>query len=132
MTRTALERLVYIVPVTCIVALFAIFQLSDPISIGPGGILIVFILLYLFVASCLFIILHFGIGIAGRVLRRRNSLQQREWSIGIRKSYYIASIVAFAPVCLLAMQSLGQLRVRDFMLVLALSVVMIFYVMKRD
>ena len=33
------------------------------------------------------------------------------------RSYYIACIVAFAPVCLLAMQSLHQVRVLDLLLV---------------
>lgn len=126
------ERLVYVIPVATFVALFALFQMTDPISIGPGGILLVFILLYLFFVSCLFILLHFGTGLFGKLLLSRKTIEQRQWSIGVRKSYYIASIVAFAPVCFLAMQSLGQLQVRDVALVTLLTVVAIFYVVKRS
>lgn len=126
------QRLVYIIPMATIVALFALFQMTDPISIGPGGILIVFILIYLFFVSCLFIILHFGAGLVGRILLSRKTVEQREWSVGIRKSYYIASIVAFAPVCLLAMHTIGQLQIRDVALVMVLTFVAIFYVVKRS
>ena len=126
------QRLVYVIPVATIVALFVLFQFTDPISIGPGGILLVFILIYLFFVSCLFILLHFGTGLAGRILLSRKTVEQRQWSIGVRKSYYIASIVAFAPVCFLAMQSIGQLQVRDVTLVMILTVVAIFYVIKRS
>ncbi|MBC7746798.1 hypothetical protein H7Y40_02330 [Pedobacter sp.] len=125
------EKLVYVIPVASVVALFALFQSTDPISIGPGGILVVFILLYLFFVSCLFILLHFGTSIFGRILLSRKTVEQRQWHIGVQKSYYIASIIAFAPVCFLAMQSIGQLQIRDITLVLLLTVVAIFYVVKR-
>lgn len=126
------ERLVYVIPVAAFVALFALFQMSDPVSIGPGGILVVFILLYLFFVSCLFILLHFGTGVIGKILLRRKTVEQRQWRIGVRKSYYIASIVAFAPVCFLAMQSIGQLQIRDITLVTLLTSFAIFYVVKRS
>lgn len=126
------ERLVYIIPVTVLVALFALFQMTNPVSIGPGGILFVFILIYLFVASCFFIILHFGVGLIGRLVTRHRTVEQRQWRIGVRKSYYIASIVAFAPVCFLGMQSIGQLQLRDVLLVAFLMLVAIFYVVKRS
>ena len=125
------EKLVYVIPVASVVALFALFQSTDPISIGPGGILVVFILLYLFFVSCLFILLHFGTSIFGRILLSRKTVEQRQWHIGVQKSYYIASIIAFAPVCFLAMQSIGQLQIRDITLVLLLTAVAIFYVVKR-
>ena len=125
------ERLIYIIPVASVVTVFALFQSTDPVSIGPGGILAVFILLYLFFVSFLFILLHFGAGIAGKVLLSRKTVEQRQWYIGVRKSYYIASIIAFAPVCFLAMQSIGQLQIRDITLVMLLTIVAIFYVVKR-
>lgn len=126
------QRLVYIVPVACIVALFWLFQTTDPISIGPAGILLVFILLYVFFASCLFIILHVGLGMIGKVVLRHKTIEHRKWSLGVRKSYYVASILAFAPVCLLAVQSIGQLELRDVALVVALTAIAIFYTLKRQ
>lgn len=130
MTRTN-QWVIYLLPVACFVTLFAFFQFSDPIGIGPGGILAVFVLIYLFFLSLLFIGLHFGVGIVGRLLARRKTVEQRTWRLGVRRSYYIASIVAFAPVCLLAIQSIGQLQIRDIGLVTLLCGIGIFYVIKR-
>ena len=45
--------------------------------------------------------------------------------------YYVSSIVAFAPVCLLAMQSLSQIRILDIVLVASMTVLAVFYVTKR-
>ena len=111
--------------------LFVIFNVSNPVDIGPGGILIVFVLIYLFFASCFFILLHFGINILSRYLARRKSIDHRHWQVGVRLAYYIASALAFAPVVVLAMQSVGQLQLRDVLLVTVLEVLAIFYIVKR-
>ena len=49
----------------------------------------------------------------------------------MRRLYYIASITAFAPVCLLAMQSLGKISLFDFALVAVLTALAVFYALKR-
>jgi len=46
-------------------------------------------------------------------------------------SYYIASIIAFMPVLLLAMQSVNQLTIRDVLLVVLFTGLAIFYVSRR-
>jgi hypothetical protein len=46
--------------------------------------------------------------------------------------YYIASIVALAPVFLLALNSIGQLEVKDFILVIMLVGLACFYVIRRS
>lgn len=125
------QKLIYALPVACLVAIFALFQITDPIGIGPGGILFVFVLMYLFFLSSFFILLHFGIGIVGKLISSRKTIEQRTWKLGVSRSYYIASIVAFAPVCLIAMQSIGQLQLRDVSLVFLLCAIAIFYIVKR-
>lgn len=52
--------------------------------------------------------------------------------MGVRKAYYIASVLAFGPVLLLAMQSVGQLQPRDVILAASFLVIAIFYVVKRS
>jgi hypothetical protein len=47
------------------------------------------------------------------------------------RAYYIASALAFVPVSLLAMQSLQQIRVFDVVLVGVLTLLIIFYIIKR-
>lgn len=126
------ERLVYIIPVASVIILLSLFQVTDPESVGPGGILAAFILLYIFFASCLFIMLHFGIGVVSRALQRNGAIEQRQWRVGVRKSYYIASILAFVPVCFLAMRSIDQLQLGDVILVIIFATIAIFYVVKRS
>lgn len=93
--------------------------------------LVVFFLAYIFSASVLFIILHWGVGFVTRLMSHSKRFNVREWSIGVRKAYYIASVLAFAPVLLLAMQSVGQLQIRDIVLMVAFVSIAIFYVLKR-
>ena len=121
-------KVVYIVPIVMIAALLAVFNWF---SITPGSILAVFLLLYMFFASILFILLHFGIELFAKWLSRRKTVEQRRWKIGVKKAYYISSVVAFAPVCLMAIQSIGQLQLRDILLVSLLTGVAAFYIVKR-
>jgi hypothetical protein len=118
-------------PFICLIGLFILFNVSNPVDIGPAGILSVFILIYLFFASCFFVLLHFGVGILSRLVAKRRTIDHRHWQIGVHRAYYIASALAFAPVVLLAMNSVGQLQARDVILVFVLEVLAIFYIVKR-
>lgn len=128
MVTQRMIKVVYIVPIVMIAALLAVFNWF---SITPGSILAVFLLLYMFFASILFILLHFGIELFAKWLSRRKTVEQRRWKIGVKKAYYISSVVAFAPVCLMAIQSIGQLQLRDILLVSLLTGVAAFYIVKR-
>lgn len=130
--HSALRTLSYLVPLFALVALLVIMTSTDPISIGPGGILAVFVLVYVFWAGLFFTALHLGIGIASRfIIKYRKTVTVRSVQIGVRKAYYIASALAFVPVLFLAMNSLGQLQFRDVALVLAFTSLIIFYIVKR-
>lgn len=126
-----LRLIVSVLPIATLLGLFLLFNISNPVDIGPGGILLVFVLIYLFFVSSFFIVLHFGVGLASRLIAKRRTIDHRHWQIGVRRAYYIASALAFAPVVLLAMNSLGQLQLRDALLVLFLEVLAIFYIVKR-
>lgn len=124
-------KLTYLLPFISALGLFLMLTLTNPLTAGPGGMLVVFFLAYIFSASVLFIILHWGVGFVTRLMSRSKRFNVREWSIGVRKAYYIASVLAFAPVLLLAMQSVGQLQIRDIVLMVAFVSIAIFYVLKR-
>ena len=126
------HRLTYALPFVAAIALFMIFSLTNPISAGPAGMLLVFFLVYVLFASIFFIFLHAGIGFIAKILNRYRNVNIREWRIGVRKSYYIASVLAFGPVLLLAMQSVGQLQLRDVILTVVFLGIAIFYVIKRS
>lgn len=122
---------IYLLPLIAVAGLFFMFSLTNPLSAGPGGILLVFFLAYLLCASSFFIILHGGIGLIARIINKHRKLSPRTWQIGVKKSYYIASVLAFGPVLLLAMQSVGQLQFRDTILVTVFLIIAVFYVIKR-
>lgn len=126
------HKLTYSLPFIALIGLFLIFSLTNPLSAGPAGMLLVFFLVYVLFASVFFIFLHVGLGVISKILNRYKEINFREWKIGVRKSYYIASVLAFGPVLLLAMRSVGQLQLRDVVLTVAFLSIAIFYVMKRS
>ncbi len=112
--------------------LFVVFSTIDPATVNPIGILGIFTLIYLFFLAVFFVLFHFGVEWTSRVLlKQKGSMMKKEISIGARKAYYIASVLAFAPVVFLAMGSFAQLRWTDVLLVSVLMTITIFYIVKR-
>ncbi len=102
-------------------------NMTDPTE-SVASILTAFILVYLLIASCLYILID--------LFTRKNIPIEDEAAttqavVRRRRAYYLASIIAFAPVCLLAMQSLNQLKLLDLVLVVSLTALAGFYVLKR-
>jgi hypothetical protein len=128
-TRIAL----LLVPLVVTILLYGIFQFTDPISVGPGGVLGVFVLIYLGCLSIVFIILRFGLYWVRKLLSgRKNQISHVSVSgIGSRKAYYVASVLAFAPVTLLAMHAYSQLQLTDVVLVGVLMAIVTFYILRR-
>ncbi len=117
------KYLPYLLPIVSFVGLMVLLNRTNPLEVGPAGILFVFGLAYVFISSSLYLLLtlvmlmlayFMTIGAASR-----------------RKLYYLSSIIAFAPVFLLALNSIGQLELKDFALVISLVALACFYVVKR-
>jgi hypothetical protein len=126
------KALLFLSPFLVAGLLYAIFQSTDPASTGPGLVLAVFILIYLGCLSVLFIALRFGLYWVKKLLALRNKSEgQAIPRIGTRKAYYVASVLAFAPVTLLAMHAYSQLQFTDIALVVVLMTVITFYIVKR-
>lgn len=103
---------------------------TDPVGIGPGGVMIVLLCIYLECLSLVFVVLHFGLGWAGRIFRYRQS-QGSNNTFSAKKAYYIGSVLAFIPVTLLAMQVFSGVQFTDVLLVLLFVSLATFYVIKR-
>lgn len=130
--KKALTILLFSSPFLVTGLLYLIFQFVDPLAVGPGGVLAVFALIYLGCLSVLFIVLRFGLYWIRKVVAmyKRREIGARP-ILEAKKAYYIASVVAFAPVTLLAMHAYSQLQVTDVLLVLILLSMAIFYIVKR-
>lgn len=121
---TLRKYLPYIMPIASFIALVFLLNKTNPLDVGPAGILLVFALAYVFMASALYLLLTMVMIVLAYFI-----------TINIRSKkrfYYLASILALAPVFLLALNSIGQLQVKDFVLVLCLVGIACFYVVRRS
>jgi hypothetical protein len=117
--------------VVAIAMLAIILQTTTPATIGPLGLLFVFILLYVAALSALtFFIFGFS-RVAARVavsLTVRKPLQ----ALSLRQAYYYGSVVGLAPVMLLGMQSVGAVGVYEAILVVVFAALGCVYIAKRS
>ncbi len=107
------------------ICIWSIMVATDPTE-NITSILLVFLLLY--IGSVL--ITRLLLRLVVRFMPRRLS-GGRAVSMSPEREYYLASVVGFAPVCLLAMRSLNALRFFDVALVILLTVLGAFYVVKQ-
>ncbi len=112
--------------------LLYIWNTTNPATISPAGILAVFVLLYFFWLSIFFIAIHICYVLLGNTIVFR-LFAPRKKSRNLRQNtvYYVASVLAFVPVLILAIQSVNQLTVRDILLVFLFVLLAVFYVVKR-
>lgn len=120
-----MKVLLYLSPLVVLVGLFFLFNMTNPVDAGPLGIFAVFTLIYIFWLSIIFTLLHGGVAFVVKVSGRKRI------NLGARKAYYVASVVAFIPVLITGMQSVGQLEIRDIILVFVFVGLAIFYIFKR-
>jgi protein-S-isoprenylcysteine O-methyltransferase Ste14 len=123
-------RIIAISGVVSIGILVSILYSTQPSTIGPFGILLVFTLMYVATLSSVTFFLYFGRMVLLRALRS-NRLSRRftPWSIG--QSYYFSSVVALAPVMLIGMGSVGEVGIYEFGLVVVFVSIVCFYITKR-
>lgn len=114
---------IYLTPFLSGAVLFFMLTIASPLAVGPAGILIVFGLLYALIFSTLY-----------GLMLLTSTVVQKFTSVGFpsrRKIYYMISIIAFGPVFLLALNSIGQLDTKDFILVVLFLIIACFYVSRR-
>lgn len=118
-----MQRFVHVAPfVFALLILFVLVE-TNPRTTGPAGIFVVFLLMYVFFLSLLYSLIYFSV----RIISKTHTGA----SLPVRKIYYLATVGAFMPVFLLALNTLGQLRAMDVVLVLTLGLVLGFYVLRR-
>ena len=128
--RNMLGKVIAVSFVVATILLVVLLQMTAPTAIGPLGILIVFILMYLSILGA-FTFLLFG---ASRILSRFASsfaLKRPLKSLTLSRSYYFSSVIALAPVMFIGMQSVGKVGVYDILLVIIFVVIACVYISKR-
>lgn len=105
------------------VLLSALTQSTSPSTIHPVGILIIFVLMYVLALSVLTFLIY-GLG---RIFHRHSTT-----TFSLVRAYYFASVLALAPVMLIAARSVGRTGFIDVMLVTAFEILACFYIAKRS
>lgn len=119
-------RLITVVclPVVWAVGLFIFMNITSPLQNGPLSVLAVFTLIYLFLTSALYVAAIAGSKLA-KLLGGKAALHRKQL-------YYLVSVIALGPVFILALNTLGQLEIKEVILVVMLLVIGCFYVLRRS
>lgn len=112
------------------VLLTTLLNTTTPSTIPPIGILAFFVLLYTLVLIGL---TYFLLGVSrGLSLIGRRLSWRRSHDLSLRRAYLYASVLAFAPVILLGMNSVGTTSLVDAGLVVLFELIACFYVWRRS
>lgn len=128
--KSMLAKIVGALTIVAAALLAGVLYMSSPVTAGPIGILIVFILIYM-VAAGLLTFFIFGMSYITSVVARVVVTSRPMQSLTFRRSYYFASIVAVAPVALLGMLSISYVSVYEVVLVTVLVGLGCFYITWR-
>lgn len=111
------------------ILLFFILNSYSPTT-GPGVILIVFFLLYIFCFGLIAWFLRIGSWVVKRIgiaLKWRKPVAL----LKLTDAAYYSSIIAMAPVMIVAMHSVGEVSLYDIGLVILFVAIGAFYIKKR-
>jgi hypothetical protein len=122
--------LLSVVSCVSILALLLVLNFASPSAVGPFGILIVFVLIYLSSLGVVTFLIYW-IGRIAAVLSKIFVFKKPIHPMSFKHSYYFGSLVSAAPVILVGLGSVGAVGGYELLLVLIFLVVGCFYVSKR-
>ena len=125
-----LGRVIAISMVGAIVLLAVLLQTTTPAAIGPLGILLVFILLYVSVLGVLTFLLFGCRSVMAKVISTMTGRKLIQ-PLSLGRSYYYSSVLALTPVLFIGMQSVGEVSAYDVLLVILFVVIACVYIAKR-
>ena len=105
-------------------------NLTTPSMVGPLGVLAFFVCIYIAIVCGLYLLLFTGMKGFQKIARLgRHKTGPNQ--ISVWKLYYYASVLGLAPVILLGMQSVGEVKILDGGLLILFEVLACFYIAKR-
>lgn len=123
-------KIVTVSVIAAIAILALVFSTTEPATVGPLGILIVFILLYVSVLGVLTFLLYGGGKVISKVAKSF-TVKKPFTPLTLRRAYYFSSVIALAPVMMLGMQSVGSIGVYEVLLILIFELIACIYIAKR-
>ena len=125
-----LEKIVATTTITSLCLLVVLLNVTAPTTVGPLGILAVFILGYLSSLGVMTYFLYAGsrvIAHLGTAFTIKRPLQP----LPFRLAYYYSTVIAAAPIMFIGLQSVGSIGVYEVILVLVFVVIGCVYITKR-
>lgn len=112
------KRLIPVSSLTSVVVLLLMLNFTTPTGVGPLGVLVFFIAVYVLMFGIFTLIVRFF----GRILGHKPS----------RKQYLYSVVLAFGPIMLLLAQSLGSINFLTISLVAVFEFLACFLIKKRS
>lgn len=127
-----MAKVLFVSSSIAIAVLLLVLQVTNPASIHPIGLLGVFFLIYITWVAIMTTIVYGS----ARLVQLASQFGRSQMSAGrmitFNQAYLYGSLLAFAPVILLGIQSVGSLGVLDVILVVVFEAVLCFYVWRRQ
>lgn len=125
-----LKRAILAITIASAAMLGILLFTTTPASTGPLGILAFFVFMYLSVLGVLTFLFR-GVSLLASKAPWLRSKRLRLNELTLRRSYYYASVIALAPVMIVAMQSVGEIGPYQILLVLFFIIIAWVYVTNR-
>lgn len=125
-----LGKVIVLSAVAATAILVVLLLTTEPATIGPVGILGIFILMYVSVLGVLTFLLHTG----SKLMKKMVSpfaFKRPFVTLSLRRAYYFSSVIALAPVMIIGMQSVGGVGVYELLLIGFFEIVACIYIAKR-
>lgn len=125
-----LEKVVTLSATISLCLLFIILNLTSPTTIGPFGILAVFVLGY---TSLIGLVTYIFYGMSRVIVAIGSAFTARKplSSLSFRRSYYYSTLFSLSPIMLVGLQSVGSIGLYEVILVLIFTVIGTIYISKR-
>lgn len=129
-SENMLGRVIAVSSIGAAIILAILLQMTKPATVGPLGILVVFILMYMSVLGALTFLMF---GISRLIVRLSTSVTIRRplQPLTLKRAYYFSSVIALAPVMIIGMQSVGEVGFYDLLLVVIFVSIGCVYIAKR-
>lgn len=124
------RRLLFFTTIFSLFALIVVLQVTTPTQAGPMGILLVLALFYLSALGALTFLFYWTSRLVSRLAKRVVTRRPLN-TMPITHAYYYASVVAFAPIMLIGMTSVGVLGTREVFLITVFVLLSCVYIRKR-
>lgn len=125
-----LTKLLSVLTVVSLLIVALLTTSTIPSQIGPFGILMLFVAMYVSVLGVVtFLILSLS-RLTAR-LSRTAGFSKPIQTFETKEAYYYATIIALGPVMLIGMQSVGEIGLYEFALVLLFTVLGCVYIARK-